>query len=83
MAEDTEFKRRTRTQDIVIQLKKNKTAMVGLAILLVIVILSIGAPIFTTHDPYKINLDYRLKPGFWSDDYIPGYYLGTDALGRD
>ena len=83
MAEDTEFKRRTRTQDIVIQLKKNKTAMVGLAMLLVIVILSIGAPVFTTHDPYKTNLDYRLKPGFWSDDGIPGYYLGTDALGRD
>jgi len=83
MAKDTKFKRRTRTQDTIKQLKKNKTAMVGLAMLLAIFILCIGAPIFAPHGPYDADLDRGGKPGFWSDDCIPGYYLGTDYLGRD
>jgi len=83
MTEDTKFKRRTRTQDTIRQLKKNKTAMVGLAMLLAIFILCIGAPIFAPHGPYDADLDRGSKPGFWSDDCIPGYYLGTDYLGRD
>jgi len=83
MTEDTKFKRRTRTQDTIRQLKKNKTAMVGLAMLLAIFILCIGAPIFASHGPYDADLDRGSKPGFWSDDCIPGYYLGTDYLGRD
>jgi peptide/nickel transport system permease protein len=83
MTEDTKFKRRTRTQDTIRQLKKNKTAMVGLAMLLAIFILCIGAPIFAPHGPYDADLDRGSKPGFWSDDCMPGYYLGTDYLGRD
>ncbi|HDN81511.1 MAG TPA: ABC transporter permease [Methanomicrobia archaeon] len=65
------------------QLRKNKTAMIGLVMLLAIFILCIGAPIFAPHDPYDADLDRGNKPGFWSDDCIPGYYLGTDYLGRD
>ena len=83
MVKDTEFKRRTRRQDIIKQLRKNKTAMIGLVMLLAIFILCIGAPIFAPHDPYEADLDRGNKPGFWSDDCIPGYYLGTDYLGRD
>jgi len=83
MVKDTEFKRRTRRQDIIKQLRKNKTAMIGLVMLLAIFILCIGAPIFAPHDPYDADLDRGNKPGFWSDDCIPGYYLGTDYLGRD
>jgi len=83
MTKDTKFKRRTRTQDTVKQLKKNKTAMVGFVMLLVVFIFCIGAPIFSPHDPNDVDLDYRLLPGFWSDKGVPGYYLGTDSLGRD
>jgi peptide/nickel transport system permease protein len=83
MADKTEFKRRTRTQETVRQLKKNKTAMVGLIMLLVIVILCVGAPIFAPHGPHDSNLDRGSKPGFWSDEGLPGFYLGTDYLGRD
>ncbi|HDN81356.1 MAG TPA: ABC transporter permease, partial [Methanomicrobia archaeon] len=49
MVKDTEFKRRTRRQDIIKQLRKNKTAMIGLVMLLAIFILCIGAPIFAPH----------------------------------
>ena len=78
-----EVKRRTRLRDTVLQLKKNKSAMFGLLLLLIIVILSVGAPLFAPHDPHDANLDYGLKPGFWSSDGLPSYILGTDALGRD
>lgn len=81
--EPKEFKRRTRSQEIVRQLRRNKSAMFGLAMLVTIVILSVGAPLFAPHGPHEVNLAYGLKPGFWSDKGIPGYYLGTDALGRD
>ncbi len=51
--------------------------------LLTIVILSVGAPIFAPHGPHDSDLSRGLKPGFWSDDGLPGFYLGTDYLGRD
>jgi peptide/nickel transport system permease protein len=78
-----EVKRRTRLQDTVRQLRKNKSAMFGLGMLVIIVTLCVGAPLFVLHDPYERDLDKGLLPGFWSDDGLPGYYLGTDYLGRD
>ncbi|MBU7037309.1 MAG: ABC transporter permease [Theionarchaea archaeon] len=82
MAEE-EIKRRTRIQDVTRQMRKNKSAMFGLGLLFIIVTLSVGAPLFAPHDPHDVDLDRQLKPGFWSDDGLPGFYLGTDALGRD
>lgn len=75
--------RRTRFQEVTRQLRKNKSAMVGLGMLLTIVILCVGAPLFAPRGPHDSNLDRGLKPGFWSGDMLPGFYLGTDALGRD
>jgi len=78
-----EVKRRTRLQDVVKQLRKNKSAMVGLGMMLTIVILCVGAPLFAPYSPHDSDLDRGLKPGFWSDDYLHGFILGTDYLGRD
>lgn len=36
------------------------------------------APLFTSHDPYAVNVLRRLKP-----IGTPGYWLGTDETGRD
>jgi peptide/nickel transport system permease protein len=57
--------------------------MVGLGMLVIIFILCVGAPLFAPHGPHDSDLDRGLKPGFWSDETLPGFYLGTDALGRD
>ncbi len=76
-------KQRTRTQITIKQLRKNRTAMVGLGMLIIIFILCFGAPIFSPHDPSDVDLDRGLKPGFWSEDGLQGYPLGTDNLGRD
>ncbi|MGD2250029.1 MAG: ABC transporter permease [Candidatus Methanofastidiosia archaeon] len=77
------FERRTRFQEVSRQLRKNKSAMVGLGMLVIIFILCVGAPLFAPHGPHDSDLDRGLKPGFWSDETLPGFYLGTDALGRD
>ena len=76
-------KQRTRAEMTIKQLRKNKTAMIGLGMLIVIFILCFGAPIFAPHNPTDVDLDRGLKPGFWADDGLEGYYLGTDNLGRD
>jgi len=52
-------------------------ALLGLAIVGVILLAAIGGAVWTPHDPLRINFGSRLKP--------PGgaYLLGTDEFGRD
>lgn len=65
--------------DVVRRFCKNKIAVVGLVMLLIIVILCAGAPLFTKYDPI-IDMDFvnQLQP-----PGSPGHILGTDDLGRD
>lgn len=65
--------------DIVRAFTKNKIAVIGLFILLVIIFLCVAAPLFTSYDPIMdMNLsDTLLPPG------SEGHPLGTDHLGRD
>ncbi len=58
---------------------KNKIAVVGLAILLIIIVLCAGAPCFTRYDP-MMDMDLMntlVRP--FSQEHI----FGTDDLGRD
>ncbi len=57
-------------------LTKNRLAVLGLGIILLIVCVALLAPILAPHNPFKPNLPHRLLP--------PGteYLLGTDNLGR-
>ncbi|HUT00279.1 MAG TPA: ABC transporter permease, partial [Candidatus Thermoplasmatota archaeon] len=50
-----------------------------------LVCLAIFAPLIALQDPTPSppKLENSLKPGFWSNESIPGYPLGTDILGRD
>lgn len=52
--------------------------MVGLIIILLLVFTAIFAPIIAPYDPYEQDLVNRLQPPF-----SPGYFLGSDELGRD
>ncbi|MEU9398401.1 ABC transporter permease [Streptomyces sp. SID4985] len=55
----------------------NKLAVLGLAIIVVLILIAIFAPLLTPHDPLKQDLNSTLlSPG-------AGHWLGTDALGRD
>lgn len=65
--------------DVVRRFCKNKIAVVGLIMLLIIVILCAGAPLFTKYDPVlDMDLANLLQP-----PGAEGHILGTDDLGRD
>ena len=56
---------------------KNRLAVLGLIILLVVVLIAIFAPLFAEHDPLKTNmLKVEQSPS-------KEHYLGTDSSGRD
>lgn len=57
--------------------RRNKLAMLGLVILVLLVLSAIFAPLISPHDPYAQSLANRLKPPSAT------HWLGTDSLGRD
>ena len=71
-------KRERRANNVWNKLKRNKTAMFGLVIVLVMTIMAVFAPVIATHDPNMIDpLNSYL--GFGEQ----GHLLGTDEFGRD
>ncbi|HEY1293005.1 MAG TPA: nickel transporter permease [Chloroflexota bacterium] len=59
------------------QLRRNRAALVGLAIVAVLVFAAIFAPFLAPYNPYTVALDQRLQPP------SAAHLLGTDELGRD
>ena len=59
------------------RLVKQKTALLGLVICLVLGFSAIFAPYITPYDPMKINMRERLQPP------SAAHWFGTDELGRD
>ena len=57
--------------------RRNPLAMAGLIVVVLLLALSLLAPVLATHDPNIQDLANRLQP--WSADH----WLGTDELGRD
>ncbi|EKF41495.1 binding-protein-dependent transport system inner membrane protein [Nitratireductor indicus C115] len=55
----------------------------GIAVLTIIVLIALFAPLLTSHDPYTQDLMARMKPPFWMAGHDPDHLLGTDHLGRD
>jgi peptide/nickel transport system permease protein len=52
-------------------------------ILMVVVFVSIFAPLLTSHNPTAVDLPNRLIPPSWQAGGRPEFILGTDTLGRD
>lgn len=61
-----------------LSLTRNPLALLGLAILVVLIALSASAPWIAPHDPLAQELTNRLQP-----PGSPGHLFGTDELGRD
>lgn len=61
-----------------IEFKANRLALLGLAILVLLVLIAAFAPWLSPHDPFAQNLANRLAPLG-----TEGHVLGTDSLGRD
>jgi len=66
---------------------ESKLALFGLAILLVVLLAAVFAPLISPQNPYDLAqldiLDNRLEPGAKSGDGKLTYWLGTDDQGRD
>lgn len=63
--------------DIIRAFKENKTALFGLIVVVILVVLTIFAPYVTPYDPYEIDLNNRFsKPSL-------NHWFGTDMFGRD
>lgn len=76
--DDLEVKQVDLKQETWRRLKKDKVAVAGGCILVIIILLSLAAPILTGYDPDEVNtVDRLLPPG------SPEHILGTDHLGRD
>lgn len=61
-----------------LRMRRNPLAMVGLAIVAVLLVMAAFAPWLAPHDPIVQNLGNRLLPPFTA-----GHLLGTDDFGRD
>ncbi len=78
MAADVELtKTQSQLRRIFKQWLRNRRAVVGGIILLIIIFMAVFAPYVTTHDPVRQNIRNQLKPP--SREHI----FGTDQFGRD
>ena len=66
------------------ELRRNKAALAGLAILLAVLACALSAPWLAPFDPTLQDvIDKRLQPPLWVSDLGETHWLGTDHLGRD
>lgn len=74
-----QYKKKSRLQEIWKMFIKNKLAVVGLIIFILIVLVALFAPVIANYDneAIKINVPGRLKPP--NSEHV----LGTDEMGRD
>ena len=69
--------------DFIKQFKKNKSAVVGFFIVLMLIIFAVFAPWIATHGPLDQELANRVLPPMWDDGGSSTNILGTDDFGRD
>jgi peptide/nickel transport system permease protein/dipeptide transport system permease protein len=70
-------------REFIKQFKKNKSAVFGFFIVIVLIFLAIFAPLIAPHLPAEQNLANRLIPPMWEAKGTSEYFLGTDDFGRD
>src|SRR5665647_1041115 len=76
----------TPLQRIVADFAESKLALAGLALLVLILLIALFAPLISPQNPYDLAqldvLDSRLPPGSKSGDGLT-FWLGSDDQGRD
>lgn len=74
-----QYKKKSRFQEILHRFLKNKTAVIGLALFIIIILVAIAAPLIADYEnvALKVNVPGRLKPP------TAQHILGTDEMGRD
>lgn len=62
---------------------RSPVGLLGGALVFVVLVAAVAAPIIAPHDPSQLNLKARLLPPFWHAEGDASFLLGTDQLGRD
>jgi len=75
--EDLKNKETSQMELVWLRFKRNKLALFGMGVLILLVITAIFAPFLAPHDPLETNVERAREPP--SRDYL----LGTDQVGRD
>lgn len=65
------------------RLVRRRTALFGLLVVGLVVLVALLAPVLTPFDPLAQDIGQRLKPPGWADADGRVHPLGTDHLGRD
>ncbi len=65
------------------QYKKNKAAVAGFIVVVLLLLTAIFAPIVAPYSPDIQNLADRLIPPMWDAKGVSSHILGTDDFGRD
>lgn len=65
------------------RVRAHASLLIGGGLLLLIVFLSLAAPLVAPHDPYAQDLTRRMVPPVWYEKGSWTHLLGTDNLGRD
>ena len=62
---------------------QNRGALLGLAIVVLLVLLALGADVVSPHPPNEQYRDFTLAPPAWHEGGTRQFLLGTDPVGRD
>jgi dipeptide transport system permease protein len=62
---------------------RSRGALIGLALVLLLLVLAIGADFIAPHPPNEQYRDFTLTPPAWQDGGTTRFLLGTDPVGRD
>jgi peptide/nickel transport system permease protein len=66
-----------------VTLTRDRSALLGLVVIVVATAMAVLAPAFAPADPIKNSLVERLTPPMWATGGTARHPLGTDTLGRD
>jgi ABC-type dipeptide/oligopeptide/nickel transport system permease subunit len=64
-------------------IRRDRSAMIGLTLFILITLAAIFAPVVSPHDPQQQNLRVARQGPAWTEGGSWEYPLGTDTLGRD
>ena len=65
------------------RLTRRRTALFGLAVVAIVLVTALSAPVISPFDPLEQDIGQRLKEPGWVDPQGRVHLLGTDHLGRD
>lgn len=65
------------------RLWRDRPPLVPLLVIVLFILTAAFAHVLAPHDPVAGELAMRMKPPFWMERAVDGYWLGTDRLGRD